>query len=653
MSSNPGGPDDNPFKGTPFEQIFNALGGSGGLGALGGQGGGRAACPTCPRLMGQMQAMMAPYDGPVNWTLATDIARRTCAQEPDPSPDRNDQTRVADAMRLADHWLDDATVLPSGVTTTAAWSRAEWIEQTTEVWRVLVEPVAEHVVGAMGNAMPEEAKAMAGPLIGMIGKAGGAMFGSQVGAALGGLAGEVLTASDIGLPLGPAGKAALVPHNIAEFAEGLDVSEDDVLLYLSLREAAHQRLFAHVPWLRQHLISAVEDFGRGVTIDISGIEQAMGQLDPTNMEAIQEALQGGLFEPQQTPEQKAALVRLETTLALVEGWVDEVVGQATAERMPAAAKMQEAIRRRRAAGGPAEETFAALVGLELRPRRLRDASTLWGSLRSRQGQEARDAVWAHPDLLPTAADLDDPLGFREDLPEVAELSDEDFDKAIGELLDRESGDDRRRQGDDEHASDPARRRARRTHPLAGTHRRAGAPACLVRRRTCGRTPTGCGDRASPTTSPRARWCSATTAATCCSTCTARRGAGSTSAVTSSDDTTLAGAALREATEESGLERAARRGRAAAPLHPPGGVLRPARDGAAPRRAVPGPGRGRRHAGRSARSRSTCAGGRSTTCPPRSRTCSSWSALAPGQGLGSAGSSHGVRSIAIAWATPSR
>ena len=157
------------------------------------------------------------------------------------------------------------------------------------------------------------------------------------------------------------------------------------------------------------------------------------------MEAMQEALQGGLFEPQQTPEQKAALERLETTLALVEGWVDEVVGQATAERMPAATKMQEAIRRRRAAGGPAEETFAALVGLELRPRRLRDASALWGSLRSRQGKEARDAVWAHPDLLPTAADLDDPLGFREDLPEVAELSDEDFDKAIGELLDTESG----------------------------------------------------------------------------------------------------------------------------------------------------------------------------------------------------------------------
>ena len=119
MSSNPGGPDDNPFKGTPFEQIFNALGGSGGLGALGGQGAGQGGMPDLSALMGQMQAMMAPYDGPVNWTLATDIARRTSAQEPDPSPDRNDQTKVADAMRLADHWLDDVTVLPSGVTSTA------------------------------------------------------------------------------------------------------------------------------------------------------------------------------------------------------------------------------------------------------------------------------------------------------------------------------------------------------------------------------------------------------------------------------------------------------------------------------------------------------------------------------------------------------
>ncbi len=429
-----GDENPNPFKGTPFEQIFAAFGG-GVPGAGGSQGAG--GMPDLSGLMSQMQAMMAPHEGSVNWTLAKDVARKTVAQEEDPSPTEKDRAEVADALRLADHWLDSATELPSGINTSAAWSRAQWVEETTEVWQRLVEPVAEHVVSAMGSALPEEAQAMAGPLLGLLNQAGGAMFGSQVGQALGGLAGEVLTASDIGLPLGPDGQAALLPANVRAFADGLDVADDDVLLYLALREAAHQRLFAHVPWLRAHLLATVEDYGRGTTIDMSRIESSMRDIDPTNPAAIQEALEGGLFEPQKTPAQQAALGRLETILALVEGWVDEVVGQATGSRMPSAPKLQEAVRRRRAAGGPAESTFAALVGLELRPRRLRDASALWGSLRSRQGQQARDAVWSHPDLLPTSDDLDDPLGFREGATEPEALTDDEFDAALAELLDNE------------------------------------------------------------------------------------------------------------------------------------------------------------------------------------------------------------------------
>ena len=215
------------------------------------------------------------------------------------------------------------------------------------------------------------------------------MLASQIGQGLGGLAGEVLTASDIGLPLGAPGKAALVISNVREFAEGLDVSEDDVLLYLALREAAHQRLFAHVPWLREHLVGAVTDYAQGLELNVQQmqerIQEQMGSINPMDPESMQGLLEGGMFEPPVSPQQEAALSRLEIALALVEGWVDEVVGQATAERMPAATKLREAVRRRRAAGGPAEQTFAALVGLELRPRRLRDASTLWGGLRTRSG----------------------------------------------------------------------------------------------------------------------------------------------------------------------------------------------------------------------------------------------------------------------------
>src|SRR6476620_5868617 len=444
MSDTPGGPgspgqgpddensSDNPFKGTPFEQIFSQMGG------LGGPGGG--GMPDLGALMAQMQSFFAPHDGPINWQSVTDLARRTAAQQPDPTVTSAQSAAVADAVRLADHWDDTTTEFPSGVTTTAAWSRAEWIVETIDVWKVLVEPIAGSATAALSQAMPEEMRQLAGPLIAMHRTDSGAMVANQVGSGLGALAGDVLSASDIGLPLGPIGKAALLPTNVAAFAAELpDVTDDDVLLYLALREAAHQRLFAGVPWLRDHLIGAVTDYAQGIEINTTGIQETMEErlrgVDPSNLDAMQELMDGGLFDIPRSPQQEAALQRLEIALALVEGWVDEVVGQATAERMPTATKLQEAVRRRRAAGGPAEETFASLVGLELRPRRLRDASTLWGALRTRQGQEARDGVWMSPALLPTAADLDDPLGFREGASAPDEMSEEDFDAALQKMLD--------------------------------------------------------------------------------------------------------------------------------------------------------------------------------------------------------------------------
>ena len=87
--------------------------------------------------------------------------------------------------------------------------------------------------------------------------------------------------------------------------------------------------------------------------------------------------------------------------------------------MPGADALRETTRRRRATGGPAEQTFATLVGLELRPRRLREAAALWWSVTEGRGVSGRDAIWSHPDLLPTADDLDDPLGFGERVEEFS------------------------------------------------------------------------------------------------------------------------------------------------------------------------------------------------------------------------------------------
>lgn len=364
-------------------------------------------------LFAELQKLLSWQGGPVNWDLAkqTAVSQLAGVDAPVPAADRN---AITEAVRLADLWLDAATELPSGVTSVQAWSRIEWVEQTLPVWSALCDPVASRVVAAMGTALPPEARAQAGPLIGMMGQMGGLMFGAQVGQALASLGTEVLSATDIGLPLGPAGIAALVPRNVAEFGTGLERPAEEVRLFLALREAAHQRLFAHVPWLRQRLLDSVDAYARGITVDTGAIESAMSQLDPNDPESVQNALSGGMFEPQNSPAQQQTLASLETLLALVEGWVDAVVAGASAERLPGAAALRETLRRRRVTGGPAEQTFATLVGLELRPRRLREAAMLWQVLERHRGAAGRDAVWAHPDLLPGVDDLDDPEKFASD-----------------------------------------------------------------------------------------------------------------------------------------------------------------------------------------------------------------------------------------------
>lgn len=353
-------------------------------------------------------------EGPVNYDLAKQLAvQQLHSNERTERPSQEQVKAVEDAVHLAELWLDPTTSLPAGTQAVRTWSSVDWVENTLPTWQRLCDPVAQRVSSAWLEAMPEEAKQAAGPLLSMLGQMGGLTFGSQLGNGLAQLGGEVLTSTDIGLPLGPEGTAALLPANIERFVEGLDRPVGEATVYLAVREAAHHRLFTQVPWLRQRLLATVEEYAQGIRVDTSSLEELASKVDPTDPNSMQEIMQSGMLEPQTTSEQKSALNRLETLLALIEGWVDVVVANAAGERLPGAEALGETVRRRRASGGPAEQTFATLIGLELRPRRMRDAANLWQLMTERHGIEGRDRVWDHPDLLPDASDLDEPLDFAD------------------------------------------------------------------------------------------------------------------------------------------------------------------------------------------------------------------------------------------------
>lgn len=404
-----------------------------------------AGLPNDPQmiaqLMAQLQSAIQNSGEGINWGLALEQAR-SLAERSSVVSLPAERSQLEQAFHVASLWLDEVTVVSALTAEPRLMSRTEWATATMPVWTQLAEPVATSIAdaltGVLSEQAPDEMSSMMEGASKVMRNIGGTLFAMQLGQVVGQLSSEVVSGGDIGIPLLDDQQAALIPQNVLAFGSGLDIPVDQVQLYLAVRELAHARLFRHAKWLRLQLLSAITEFARGIRIDTERLERLAADFDPSNPEELRDAMTSGALIPPKSQEQLVALARLETTLALIEGWVDVVTAAATV-RLPRADAIAETVRRRRASGGPAESAFSTLVGLELRPRRLREAAAMWEQLSTAVGPELRDAQWSHPDLMPTDADIDDPARF------VARVSGgepepDDVDQAIEDLLNDDSGD---------------------------------------------------------------------------------------------------------------------------------------------------------------------------------------------------------------------
>ena len=462
--------------GDGLEEMLRGLMGGGSvdpqmLDALRGMGLGNMDPATMGMMQAQFQAMMSGNSGSAfNENLAKDVARRVVSSKGDPSVPASTVSDMAQVVQVADLWLDAVTDFTAPSARMRALSRSEWIEASMPSWRKMVEPVATGVGNAIADAMmkqlgdmdsadlsqfgiPEgmlpagfDISSLREQMMPMLKQMSSQLFGMQVGHALGALAQETVSGSEVGLPLIEPVSTVLLPSNVAAFADGLEVDAGEVNLYLAVREAARARLFARVPWLSSALIAAVQKYAGDIKIDTEAIESKLRDVDPNDADAMQEALAGNLFSAEPSPEQTRALAHLETLLALVEGWVDVVTDEATNKHLPHHDALAEAVRRRRATGGPAEKLFASLIGLELRPRRMREAAALWRQLQENTSASERDSAWSHPDFVPTDDDLTNPEAYiaRRTGQQVAEPArdamDDELDKLLAAGLEEADGD---------------------------------------------------------------------------------------------------------------------------------------------------------------------------------------------------------------------
>ena len=359
--------------------------------------------------------------------VVRDTAKKTVQLQGSQPIGTKDVTVVENAFEIADLWLNEATVFPATEATTAprAISRLDWIDLTLAGWHDTMEPLATGLSSAISGLLDEAAGSSdemndsMGAITGLLRTFIGSMIATQLGQAIGAISGSATGAHDVGLPLLDPAQPVLIPENIELWSKELEIPKTEIYLFHALREAAIARLFAHNPWIVSYIRSAIVDYGRGIHIDMDAIqrqaEELMSNFDPAQQNpesgenSFSIALNNGVFTPEETPAQRAALSKLETALALVDGWADEVAALAAGERLPALTSLREIFRRQRATNAPAQQLFKSLLGLQVSPRLAREASAFWQKARELKDISARDQIWSG--ILPSAEELLDPEKF--------------------------------------------------------------------------------------------------------------------------------------------------------------------------------------------------------------------------------------------------
>jgi putative hydrolase len=423
VSDHPDRPDD-PFGDLPPElrAMLEQLGGPGALG----------------QIQQQLQALFSgggPASGPVDWQLATRVALQVAA-DGDRAPTAEEERRAGEALELAEHWLD-ATPLPAppDAGRLVVGSRQMWVNAAVEALGPMVEPVArastdamarlaQEQLGDLGQLGEEGPPELAG-LQGLLGALGGVdlgemmrpmgamLMGLQAGQVLGELARQLLGQYELGIPTAPREQAHALAVNVEEAFAGWDLDPTEVAITLMLNEAAHRRLYHAVPWLEAHISSLVARFASGTVVDAQRLHELSQELmmgvDPDDPEALQEAMaRASDFRLEPTAEQQRVLERLQGVVCLVGAWARHEVARATEGRLPAAARIEEVLRRRRAERGDGEQLLSSLLGLDLKPEDETLGERFVQAVEDARGPEGLRRALDHPENLPDAEEMADP-----------------------------------------------------------------------------------------------------------------------------------------------------------------------------------------------------------------------------------------------------
>jgi coenzyme F420 biosynthesis associated uncharacterized protein len=287
----------------------------------------------------------------------------------------------------------------------AVVDRPGWIRANVDGFRVVLDPLAEH--------LRERGAAPGGSVVTAVGSR---VTGVQAGLILAYLASRVLGQYELFLPpdpsapngVAPAGRLTLVAPNIVMVERELGVNPHDFRRWVCLHEETHRTQFTSVPWLRGYVQEQMTEFLLASDLDPATILGRLRSAADAVAGAVRDGGGDSVLEAIQTPRQREILDRLTSVMTLVEGHGDYVMDAVGPQVVPSVEQIRERFNERRGTAGRMERTLRRILGIDLKMKQYAQGSRFVKAVVEEAGMATFNKVWTSPQTLPTKDEFDRP-----------------------------------------------------------------------------------------------------------------------------------------------------------------------------------------------------------------------------------------------------
>jgi coenzyme F420 biosynthesis associated uncharacterized protein len=199
-----------------------------------------------------------------------------------------------------------------------------------------------------------------------------------------------------------------VGPNVVELEQRHGFPSHEFRLWLALHEVTHRAQFTGVPWLRDHFLTLVDEGLEPFSSDPSRLAASIRRAAEEVRAGRTPWSEVGMLGLVATPEQLAALQRIQALMSLLEGHGDVTMDRAGADVVPGASWFSRVLReRRQQVRGPAK-VLQQLLGLEAKLRQYAEGERFVKEVEAAGGRDLFARVWRGPEWLPSMEEIRTP-----------------------------------------------------------------------------------------------------------------------------------------------------------------------------------------------------------------------------------------------------